>query len=319
MPELSIIMPLYNTEMYVAQAIQSLLSQTYTDFELIIVDDGSTDKSLEIVKSFKDSRIKIMRNQQNQGIVFSRNRGLKEAVGEYIAPFDSDDIAMPDKFRKQIDFLKTHPDFGLIGSWIKMIDENGKFIKKKWRLFAKPEEIPAQLLFRNYFAQSSVVIRREALPVSGYENGFSFGEDYRMWIDIAKKYKMWNYPECLLLYRVHSKNTTSININNIEKHEKMIFEYSFKFLNIEIDENSASILQLINNEEKIMQIYKLKEIEKFLILVLSRNADLNIYDQKQLQKVVVKRWLKVCFKERNMILKFPIRIISSPLNRYFFK
>lgn len=224
MPELSIIMPLYNTEMYVAQAIQSLLSQTYTDFELIIVDDGSTDKSLEIVKSFKDSRIKIMRNQQNQGIVFSRNRGLKEAVGEYIAPFDSDDIAMPDKFRKQIDFLKTHPDFGLIGSWIKMIDENGKFIKKKWRLFAKPEEIPAQLLFRNYFAQSSVVIRREALPVSGYENGFSFGEDYRMWIDIAKKYKMWNYPECLLLYRVHSKNTTSININNIEKHEKMIFE-----------------------------------------------------------------------------------------------
>ena len=68
-----------------------------------------------------------------------------------------------------------------------------------------------------------------------------------------------------------------------------------------------------------MQIYKLKEIEKFLILVLSRNADLNIYDQKQLQKVVVKRWLKVCFKERNMILKFPIRIISSPLNRYFFK
>jgi glycosyltransferase involved in cell wall biosynthesis len=101
-------MPLYNTESYVGQAIQSLLSQTYRDFELIIVNDASTDTSLEIVKTFNDTRLRILNNKKNSGIVFSRNKGLREAKGEFIAPFDSDDLAVNDKFEKQIGYLKKH-------------------------------------------------------------------------------------------------------------------------------------------------------------------------------------------------------------------
>ena len=162
-PTLSIVMPVYNTEKFVKKTIESLLNQTYKDFELIVIDDGSTDNSIEIIKKFADNRIKIFSNDSNKGIVYSRNRGNAEALGRFIAPFDSDDIALPDKFEKQISFLEQHPEFGMLGSWAKLIDENDKFLNVNWKLSAKAESIPAILLFRAYFIQSAVVFRREFL------------------------------------------------------------------------------------------------------------------------------------------------------------
>jgi len=115
MPLLSIILPVYNSDLFVGQAINSLLKQTFRDFELLIIDDGSTDRTAAIISSFIDQRIKIIVNPVNRGIVFSRNRGLRSASGDFIAQFDADDVAMPDKFMKQIRFLQDNPDFGMVG------------------------------------------------------------------------------------------------------------------------------------------------------------------------------------------------------------
>lgn len=312
-------MPLYNTEKYVGQAVQSLLSQSYTDFELIIVDDASTDGSIEVVKSFKDSRIKILSNEQNQGIVFSRNRGLKEAVGRFIAPFDSDDIALPEKFMKQIRFLKDHPEYGMLGSWIKMIDEKGSLLKKGWRLMASPEQIPSQLLFRNYFAQLSVVIRREAIPQGGYVKGFNMAEDYRMWVEVARNFKVWNYPEYLVYYRIHPGSVTDGNTERLNQYESKVFEYSFKFLDIQIDQNHALLLHLINNDDNILEIEKLKQIEAFLLLILHHNTTHHVYDQDQLIKVVLNRWIKVCFKARYLHFKMANQFLASPMRSLYFR
>ena len=112
MPRLSIVMPFYNTENFIKETIESLLNQTFKDFELIVVDDGSTDKSPEIISSFKDPRIKLIQNEQRKGIVYSRNKGLSEANGEFYAPFDSDDIALPHKFERQIQFLQDRQTEG---------------------------------------------------------------------------------------------------------------------------------------------------------------------------------------------------------------
>lgn len=318
MPELSIIMPLYNTEKYVGQAVQSLLSQSYTDFELIIVDDASTDGSFDVVKSLKDNRIKILTNDRNHGIVFSRNRGLIDAVGRFIAPFDSDDIALPDKFMKQIRFLKDHPEYGMLGSWIRMIDEKGNLLKKGWSLKASPEQIPSQLLFRNYFAQLSVVIRREAIPQGGYVEGYNMAEDYRMWIEVARNFKVWNYPEYLVYYRIHPGSVTDGNTERLNQYESKVFEYSFKFLDIQIDQNHASLLHLINNDDNILEIGKLKQIEEFLLLILNKNAIRRVYDQDQLIKVVLNRWIKACYKSRGMNVKTVNQFLTSPLWKFYF-
>lgn len=313
MPELSIIMPLYNTEKYVKEAVQSILFQTYRDFELIIVNDASTDNSLQIVKSLKDSRIKIIENEQNKGIVYSRNKGLNAAKGQFIAAFDSDDIAMPEKFSKQIDFLKLNTDFGMVGSWTKMIDEKGNLIKSKWKLTASPKQIPSIMLFRNYFVQSSVVLRREAIPEGGYSEGFDVVEDYKMWIDVARKFKVWNIPEYLVNYRVHSLSATQKDTESLDEKDIKVFRYIYKTLEIEIDEYVASVILLIKNNSRIQKTKELEDIERFMLYILLQNDKLNRYDQKQLTKVIFNRWIKSCFKARYLYWFSIKKFLTSPL------
>jgi len=317
MTELSIIMPLFNNERYVGQAIQSLLSQSYTDFELIIVDDASTDKSLQIVKSFSDSRIRILLNHQNQGIVYSRNKGLEAARGTYIAPFDSDDVAMPEKFRKQIDFLKTHPEYGMIGSWAEQINEEGKILKTKWKLDASPQSIPSILLFRNYFVQSSIVLRRESIPVGGYKLGYDIVEDYIMWADVSRIYITGNFPEYLVQYRIHSQSSTAFDDERLKRCEAKVFQHIYSQLDIEINDLEARILQTIKSKKNIINLKELAEVEDFLLLLLSQNKKLQLYDERELEKVVFNRWIKSCYKARFQNIGILRVLMGSSLSKLF--
>jgi len=314
MPELSIIMPLYNTERYVYQAIESLLAQTFTDFELIVVNDASTDNSLKIVQSFNDPRIKILNNVINRGIVYSRNKGLKEAQGSFIAPFDSDDMATPDKFSKQIDFLHSHPDMGMIGSWAKQIDEKGKLLQKKWKLNASSARIPAILLFRNYFVHSSIVMRREVIPLNGYQTGFDIGEDYRMWHEIVQKFKVWNYPEYLVYYRIHPQSATT-HSDRIRNFDRKILEHIYLNLGITLDDHSVSSLLNLKENKLSNTQEDLEHIENTLIGILAQNAKLLTYDQNQLKKVVFNRWIKSCYLSRNLHVGMLKKLICSPLTK----
>jgi len=316
-PELSIIMPVFNSERYIGEAVNSLLSQNYTDFELIIVDDASTDGSLQVVKSFDDNRIKIITNDRNRGIVFSRNRGLLEATGRFISPFDADDVAMHEKFSLQMGFLKKNPAYGMIGSWGRMINEEGKLLKQKWKLNASPEKIPAILLFRNYFLQPSIVIRREAIPKDGYSEGYDIGEDYKMWFEVARRFNVWNYPEYLVRIRIHKQSTTRGDTERLHRYDAKVYRYLFKPLEIELDDHLVSLLLLIKNDEQILLPESLEEIEALLLLILDQNRKLGIYDQKQLRKVVLNRWVKACNKARRLHFKMAARFLNSPLLKLY--
>jgi glycosyltransferase involved in cell wall biosynthesis len=316
-PELSIIMPVYNSVKYVAEAVNSLLSQSFTNFELIIVNDASTDGSADVLTNFNDGRIKLFNNHQNRGIVYSRNRGLAEARGKFIAQFDSDDIAMPDKFEKQIDFLKKNPGFGMVGSWVRMIDGEGKLMKEKWRLPAKPELIPAIMLFRNYFVQSTVVARVDAIPEGGYKAAFDVGEDYVMWIEIAKKHKVWNLPEYLINYRVHGMSTMNYDTNRVKNREQLIFKNLLGELKIDLAYNNVETHEMIKENDPIDKIETLKRIEGHLNLIILQNRITKVYDEKALSKVVLNRWLKCCYRARAAGFKTAGIFLSSPLTLKF--
>lgn len=294
MPTLSIIMPVFNTEPFIKEAVGSLVNQTFSDFELIIVNDGCTDRSIEIVKEFKDPRIRILTNEVNSGIVFSRNRGTKAALGKYIAPFDADDIARKDKFEKQIRFLEKHPKFGMIGSWAELIGENGEPLKKKWKINAPPERIPAILLFRNYFVQSAMVIRREVMPEGNYSSGYDVVEDYKMWVEITRKYKSWNYPDYLVKYRIHSKSITNLEVQKMAERDSRIFDYAYKALDLTLTAKQKTLLLSLKNAYKLNSAGEIRELENFLLYILEKNMELKSFNHNELVKVAFNRYLKAC-------------------------
>lgn len=289
-------MPVFNAGRYVALTVKSLLEQSYRDFELIIVNDGSEDNSEEIISTFRDSRIRLINNPGNKGIVYSRNRGLTEAGGKYIAPFDADDIARKDKFEKQIAFLEKNPDFGMIGSWVLLIDENGKQLRKKWKLNAPPGRIPSILLFRNYFAQPAVVIRKEAIPENGYVQGYDIGEDYMMWLEIAGKFKTWNYPDYLLKCRIYPGSMMQREAHNMTGREKKIYDSIYRSFGFDLSERQLFLLLTIKNNSSAGDPGLLSEIEYLLIQILDKNKEVEKYDRQELMKVVYDRWLKVSLK-----------------------
>ncbi len=210
-PKVSIIITTFNREKFIREAINSALAQTFTDYEILVIDDASEDKTGEIVKGYieKDARIKYSRNEQNLGIARSRNKGLKLAKGKYIAPLDSDDFWMDlNKLKKQVEFLDANPDYALLGGGIMHIDSQSKPIKKV--LFPVYDSVIRNIILQyNPFAQSTLLFRKEvALECGGYSTDYKICDDYDLWLKIGTKHKFTNIPQILSGYRIHGGNIT---------------------------------------------------------------------------------------------------------------
>jgi glycosyltransferase involved in cell wall biosynthesis len=201
-PRLSVILPVYNGQDYLAQAIDSVLSQSFRDLELIIIDDGSTDGSGAIIESADDPRIWSFR-QSNRGLAATLNRAIALARGEYIARQDQDDISLPSRLAKQIGFLDANPDVGMLGTsaeiWVGNVRSD-----RHLRHPADNAALKFGLLFDNHFVHSSVMIRRDVLEaVGGYSEDPARQppEDYELWSRVMKRYRLANLPDVLLAYR----------------------------------------------------------------------------------------------------------------------
>ena len=316
---LSIIMPAYNAEKFISQAIQSILDQTYNNFELIIINDGSTDKTKNIIESFDDKRIRYFENERNEGIVFSRNKGLKLAQGEYIGMLDADDIAYSKKFEEQITFLEQNKDFGMLGSWANFIDEEGVGLPGNWKLKAPPEMIPAIMLFKNYFLQSAVVYRKQCINQYSFREGFDILEDYLVWMEIIRKHKVWNLQKYLIKYRVHSGGVTKMHQEERLEKEKKVFRLQLMELGIDATEQEIELHLLIRDDKPITNIATLKSIEKWLLKINEQNKSTKTYDQQMLAKVIFNRWLKVCAKAKSLHFKMFYNLIASEILFIFIK
>ncbi|MNJ97617.1 putative glycosyltransferase EpsE [compost metagenome] len=206
-PKVSVIMPVYNTEKYVEEAINSILNQTFRDFEFIIIDDASTDKSVEIVKGFKDERIKLITKPFNTGYTDSLNKGLELANGKYIARMDSDDISLPTRLEKQVKFLDNNPDVILCGTWFELLNKE----KSIFNYPTNPEEVKATLLNYCSIGHPTVMFRKEIFNTHGlsYDKSMEPAEDYNLWVDISSIGKLANIGEVLFQYRTHQNQVSN--------------------------------------------------------------------------------------------------------------
>ncbi len=312
-------MPAYNTDEFIGDSIVSVLNQSYHDLELIIINDGSTDNTKKVVESFDDTRIKYFENIKNSGIVFSRNRGLDLAQGDFIAMLDSDDIANHEKFEKQIAFLKKNKDFGMVGSWARFINEKGKRMPGGWKLKAPSEMIPAIMLFKNYFLQSSVLYRRECISHYSFNKDYNIGEDYVIWFEILKKWKGWNLQQYLVSYRVHNESITKKFKEEKLKREKGVFKLMLSDLTIEPSNEELKMHIMIHDNKQIVNYKTLLSIEEWLLKIVSKNKILNVYNHRMLTRVVFNRWLKVCNKSSGLHFKMLYKLISSQILFSFIK
>lgn len=215
-PKVSLVMKVYNGEKYLKQAMDSVLAQTFSDFEFLIIDDGSSDGSAAIVQGCRDKRIRFLQNEKNMGLCETQNRVIKEAIGEYIAVMDCDDISYPTRLEKQAAYLDEHPEVMMCGTF------RNNIIDGKESIFLQPEakqyeSIRFSLYFGNYFfTHSSIMFRAEEYRKSGFSYGpAKIAEDYEVITKMADKYPVALIPERLVGYRIYQSSTSKVRNQEI--------------------------------------------------------------------------------------------------------
>lgn len=206
--KLTVLLPAYNAAPYVGQAIESILAQTYTDFEFLIINDGSKDNTLSVIKSFKDERIRLI-DRENKGLIDTLNEGIDLAQGEFIARMDADDIAMPHRFEREVNFLEQHPEYVLIGSEADIIDKEGNFLLRLFPVGYDHKEIEARIEEKCPFNHPSVMFRKQAVIDAGYypKKALTF-EDHLLWKKMLAVGKVRNLHEVLVQYRFNPESVT---------------------------------------------------------------------------------------------------------------
>ncbi len=215
-PQVTIVMSVHNGEKYLSQAVDSILAQTFRDFEFIIINDGSTDRTSEILVQYqaRDARIRLLAQEQS-GLVDALNRGCALARGEYIARMDADDVAFPQRIEHQVKFLENNPEMALVGTPVVVIDENGLPIDL-FRFPTDSHEIADLLMRANCINHPTVMIRTKAFcALCGYRKTFQHAEDYDLWLRMSEQYSLANLAEPMLCYRIHGSQVGVEHLNQL--------------------------------------------------------------------------------------------------------
>lgn len=291
---LSVILPAYQAEETIEEAIASILAQTFTEFELIIIEDGSQDLTIEKIKMFNDQRIVLIEHQKNQGLIFSLNEGIQQANGEYIARMDADDIAHPCRFEKQLEFLAQNSEIGIVGS--DAIFFNHHF-KRKQIMPRSHQKLRAMALFYTPFIHPSVMMRREVLKKRGYSDQFPSMEDYALWVELLSCTKGATLPKTLLSYRVLKDSITRTSEKNQRKryelHQMILVNY-LKTLSIVFTPREYELLALLYSKHySAMMLLKKSDCQqlydtlKKLRKILLTKSEIS---HREVKKVIALRW-----------------------------
>ncbi len=294
---ISVIMPTYNDEKYICEAIDSILNQTYTNFEFIIINDGSTDKTEEIILSYDDSRIVYVKNEENLQIVKTLNKGIDLAKGKYIARMDADDISVSERFEKQLLFMKKNPEIDICGTWMQILDQADSI----WKYPKYHEEIKAQLLFNTPVAHATSMMKRSFFDNLSYSVFSDKAEDYHLWSEAINSKKFENITEVLYLYRWHPNQTckTSRNIqvtvaNSVR--EVMLERMGMKPTNREMVIHTNFSLLVWNEKNHGELILWLKKL-------IEQNKEFNYFDENALKKIIGSFWWKMINAQKKYNLK----------------
>ena len=308
-PRVTVLMPVYNAEAYLREAIDSILCQTWTDFEFLVIDDASTDSSLQILQSYTDPRIRFVQNERNLKITATLNRGLQLARGDYIARMDADDISLPERLARQVAFLDSRPEIGICGVWA------NAFGQAQFRIPhpTSPEAIRCRLLFDSAFVHPAVVLRRRFLDQHHLRyQPLGHFEDYELWQRAAQFFPLANIPEYLFCYRTtagsayHGASRTEQNAVY-----QRIDSLSLPLIGIQPTEAELELHTYLRRPEGNRR----DEAEGWLRKLDAANLQSCYYDTKAFRAALHERWMLVCYLTPGNAGKRWLRYVQSPVTQ----
>lgn len=330
---ISVVLPVYNSEKYIYDALVSITTQTYTNIEILVIVNGTTDNSIIEINKVNDSRIRMININESIGLIRALNIGIEESKGKYIARMDADDIALPTRFEKQVNFLDTNIEYGLCASWYKTFDGTNIIGKNK----TDDQDIKINLLHQCHICHPSVILRKSILDNFNleYSNNYPHSEDYALWIEMSGKTKFYTYPEVLLKYRDHENNISKLENYTQEKlsidvkkeyfaklgclinNDEVLLYTTFAYSNFSLSISEINVINLIIRKllkESTGDIIKLEKLEKYLSYKWNSLITNSNCSKVQLNQVHNKSFIgtEVNSLQENLVIKIKLLI------KYFF-
>lgn len=318
-PKVTVFIPVHNREHYIGPAVDSVLAQTFGDFEILVVDDGSTDGTLARLAEYRDPRLRVECNPCNMGIPTTRNRGLELARGEYIALLDSDDLCYPDRLARQVSFLDRHPDIVQVGSACNFMDDSGRPLKRIRRQPLAPDDVAASLLFYCSLTNRTIMGRTAILKEYGYSPDFPRCQDYDLHQRLSRKHRMANLGDILVCGREHEGRFTR-NTDDLGRDRKQaICRRGIEELGVEVSEEDLARHYALTRVKKLGAQFDnayLDWAEQWLLRLNAANRQVGRFAPDAFARASGICWLDLCRQARkHKGLHAYRRALYSPLTR----
>ncbi|WP_163527373.1 glycosyltransferase family 2 protein [Halobacillus ihumii] len=304
-PLVSIIMPVYNSEEYLDESIKSILNQTYKNFELILINDGSTDESINIINKFKDDRIMVYNNDGNKGLIKTLNIGLELSKGTYIARMDADDISTKLRIEKQVNFLKENLDISIVASNAIMFSDKYPWIKKHTSYNKGVDAIKCELLFQNRIFHPSVMFRKSIIETDKafYNDDHIMCEDFGFWQLLADKNNIEVMKERLIHYRMSNTSITSKSRDRLQtliQSQKEVYRQGLQLMDINFNSEELNVHTEISMANKIINFnFSLEEKEEWLLKIIKENDSSQYFNQVELKLIISEFYFSNCVIANN--------------------
>lgn len=292
-PVITVLMPVYNSEQLVRAAINSIIKQSFDDFEFLIIDDGSTDNTVGFVESNSDKRIRLIKNEENRGVAWTLNHGLRLARGKYIARMDADDICHHDRLKRQFHFMENNPNVGVAGTWVRYFGDQLSVVE---RTPSGPDVVKAFMLFDNPLYHPSIMIRKSCLEEYNleYNPSFNRSEDFELWLRAVEHFDIDNIEKPLLKFRCHDSSVTSTASEVMKKQACDLLKRGLEKLKISVSDDELLFHYVVAKGFRMKSTEELLKAERWLTKLVKRNDQLQIYEPKAFYKVVEMIWYRLC-------------------------
>lgn len=319
-PRVTVFIPVHNRQHYITNAIDSILKQTFRDFEVLVIDDGSTDATLDVLARYDDPRLRVESNPRNLGIPATRNRGLELARGEYIALLDSDDVSRPNRLARQVETLDRHPELVQIGSACDFMDADGRPINRVRRQPLRADDVAASLAFFCALTNRTIMARTAILREHRYREDFPRCQDYELHQRLSRTYCMANLDEVLVCGREHAgrftKQTDALGHDRKRKVlRRALLEIGVTPSETDLDRHYA--LARPNKLGDTLDMEYLEWAEQWLAQLGTANRRSRRYSPEALTRVMTERWVALCWHARRRLgSRAYLRLARSPLARH---
>lgn len=319
-PPITVLFPVYNASAYLKEAMDSILNQTFKEFEFLVINDGSTDESVEIIESYEDGRIRLVHNEENLGLIATLNKGIDLIDSKYIVRADADDICLPERLHQQYNFMEANPDIGISGTWHEMLGHpSGR--KRGTKYSTDDDMIRIKHMYQVHLTHGTSIIRKEVLDEHNlrFDPDFKHAEDYDLFVRMSMYCKMSNIPEVLYLVRYH-ESSVSRQFRDVQKANSVrVSKRQFKEMGIDLVDEEIALYQHMAHGDFGLSKETMEQVRDLFGRIIAANR-LSMYVSKEkYQKHLASIWFHHCLnvkglKQRYRLFKSAFFHLSYPLS-----